>query len=123
MENKFLDNKIVLKYCPDYFRIINEEFSELDLMTDKVIQIYQNYIFTINIKDKAQVKKVTTLNSAVARYFDDREFKTLLTNVLVSLKVPKGTKDVVDIIVSTIIKEYEKYLEGFTRNLYIPRWI
>lgn len=123
MENKFLDNKIVLKYCPDYFRIINEEFSELDLMTDKIIQIYQNYIFTINIKDKAQVKRVTTLNSAVARYFDDREFKTLLTNVLVSLKVPKGTKDVVDIIVSTIITEYEKYLEGFTRNLYIPRWI
>ena len=123
MENKFLDNKIVLKYCPDYFRIINEEFSELDLMTDKIIQIYQNYIFTINIKDKAQVKRVTTLNSAVARYFDDREFKTLLTNVLVSLKVPKGTKDVVDIIVSTIISEYEKYLEGFTRNLYIPRWI
>lgn len=123
MENKFLDNKIVLRYCPDYFRIINEEFSELDLMTDKVIQIYQNYIFTINIKDKAQVKRVSTLNSAVARYFDDREFKTLLTNVLVSLKVPKGTKDVVDIIVSTIIKEYEKYLEGFTRNLYIPRWI
>lgn len=123
MENKFLDNKIILKYCPDYFRIINEEFSELDLMSDKVIQIYQNYIFTINIKDKVQVKRVSTLNSAVARYFDDRDFKTLLTNALVSLKVPKGSKDVVDIIVSTIIKEYEKYLDGFTRNLYIPRWI
>ncbi len=123
MENKFLDNKVVLKYCPDYYRIINEEFSELDLMSDKIISIYQDFIFTINIKDKAQIKLVSELNSAVARYFDDREFKTLLTNVLVSLKVPKGTPDVMAIIIDTIIKEYRKYLEGFTRNLYIPRWI
>ena len=27
MENRFLGNKIVLNYCKDYYRIINEEFS------------------------------------------------------------------------------------------------
>ena len=32
MENRYLENKIVLKYCKDYYRIINEEFSELDRM-------------------------------------------------------------------------------------------
>lgn len=123
MENSFLTNKVVLKYCPDYFRIINEEFNEFDLMTDKVIQIYQTYIFSIDIRNKSQVKKITDLNRAIVRYFDDREFKTLLTTTLSTLKVPKGTKDVMSIVVSTIIKEYDRYMEGFTRNLYIPRWI
>ena len=50
MENRFLENKIIIKYCKDYFRIINEEFSELDFMSDKIIQVYQNYIFSINTR-------------------------------------------------------------------------
>jgi hypothetical protein len=123
MENKYLENKIVLKYCKDYYRIINEEFSELDYMSDKVIHIYQSYIFSINIKSKGEIKKATDLNTAVVRYFDDREFRTILNNFLSSLKVSKKETNVMAYIAESIIKEYEKYMEGFTRNLYIPRWI
>ena len=123
MKNSYLDNKVVLKYCPDYYRIIHEEFSELDYMTDKIITIFQSYIFRIDITDKSALKKVGMLNKAVARYIDDREFKTLLTSALTSLKVSKKETDVIGIIVKTIIDEYKKYMEGFTRNLYIPRWI
>lgn len=123
MENSFLNNKIVLKYCPDYYRIINEEFNELDYLTDKVIGIYQTYIFSINVSNKQELKIVNNLNKAVARYIDDREFKTLLNNFLMSLKVSKKETDVVGFIAKSIISEYEKYMEGFTRNLYIPRWI
>ena len=123
MKNSYLDNKVVLKYCPDYYRIINEEFIELDYMTDKIITIFQSYIFKIDITDKAALKKVSTFNNAVARYIDDREFKTLLTSSLTSLKVSKKETDVIGVIVKTIIDEYKKYMEGFTRNLYIPRWI
>ena len=123
MKNSYLDNKVVLKYCPDYYRIINEEFSELDYMTDKIITIFQTYIFKINIKDKNELKRVSNLNKAVLRYIDDREFKTMLTNALTSLKVSKRETDVIGVIVKTILAEYDKYMEGFTINLYIPRWI
>ncbi len=123
MKNSYLDNKVILKYCPDYYRIINEEFTELDYMTDKIITIFQTYIFKINIKDKNELKRVSNLNKAVARYIDDREFKTMLTNTLTSLKVSKKETDVIGVIVKTILAEYDKYMEGFTRNLYIPRWI
>ncbi len=123
MENRFLNNKIILKYCPDYFRIINEEFNELDYMTDKVIGIYQSYIFSVNVNNKADLKLVNTLNKAIARYIDDREFKTILNNFLVSLKVSKSETDVIGYIAKKIISEYEKYMEGWTRNLYIPRWV
>ena len=123
MENRFLDNKIVLKYCRDYYRIINEEFSELDFMSDKVIHIYQSFIFSINKRNKLELKKASDLNKAIARYFDDREFKTLLNNFLSALKVSKKETNVIAYIATAIIKEYDKYMEGFTRNLYIPRWI
>lgn len=123
MQNRFLDNKVVLKYCPDYYRIINEEFNELDYMSDKIIQVFQQYIFSIDIRNKNDIKKISSLNKAIVRYFDDREFKTILTNFLLALKVPKGTKDVVSIIVDNIIEQHLKYMEGFTRNIYIPRWI
>lgn len=123
MKNKYLDNKVILKYCPDYYRIINEEFSELDYMTDKIITIFQSYIFKVNIKEKAELKKVNDLNKAVVRYIDDREFKTMLINALTSLKVSKKETDVIGVIVKTILNEYSKYMDGFTRNLYIPRWI
>ena len=123
MENRYLNNKIVLKYCNDYYRIINEEFSEQDYMSDKIIQIYQSYIFSINVKSKSERKSVTDLDKAVARYFDDREFRTLLNNFLASLKVSKKETNLMAYIANAIIKEYDKYMEGFTRNLYIPRWI
>lgn len=123
MKNEYLDNKVVLKYCKDYYRIINEEFNELDYMSDKVIEVYQSFIFSINIKNKADLKKIKDLNDAVARYFDDREFKTILTNFLVSLKISKKETDVIGVIANAIINEFKKYTEGYTRNLYIPKWI
>ncbi|MBR4178500.1 MAG: hypothetical protein IKR57_04045 [Bacilli bacterium] len=123
MENRFLENKIVLKYCKDYYRIINEEFGELDLLSDKVIQIYQSFIFSINARKKEELKKATDLNKTVVRYFDDREFKTIMNNFLTTLKVSKKETNVIGFIAGEMIKEYDKYMEGFTRNLYIPRWI
>ena len=72
MQNRFLDNKVVLKYCPDYYRIINEEFNELDYMSDKIIQVFQQYIFSIDIRNKNDIKKISSLNKAIVRYFDDK---------------------------------------------------
>lgn len=123
MENRYLSNKIVIKYCPDYYRIINEEFNDLDYMSDKIIQIYQKYIFSVDTSKMSTLNKLTVFNDAIAKYFDDREFKKIITNILVSFKVPKNCENVINEIVKVILKEYNKYLDGYTRNLYIPRWL
>lgn len=123
MENSYLDNKIILKYCKDYYRLINEEFSELDYISDKIIQVFQSFIFSVNIKSKQEMKKVTVINDAVARYFDDVEFKKILTNYLIGLKVSKKEENVISFIADRIISEYEKYKEGYTRNLYTAKWV
>ena len=123
MQNSFLNNKIVLKCCKDYYRIINEEFKEYDYMTDKVIGVYQSYIFSIDVNKSNELKSISNLNKAVARYIDDREFKTLLNKQLETLKISKNEINIMEYIAKYIIKEYDKYMEGFTRNLYIPKWI
>lgn len=123
MQNDYLDNKIVLKYCPNYYRLINEEFSELDIMSDKVIQVLQSFIFKIDVKNKSDLEMVSNLDKALTRYFDDREFKTYLTSELIALKVSKKETDLMRYIAKSIIRSYEKYIEGFTRNLYISKWI
>ena len=123
MQNEYLDNKIILKYCPNYYRIINEEFFDSDFISDKVIQVLQAFIFSVGIKNKTDLKKVSQLDKALVRYFDDREFKTYLTNHLIALKVSKKEPDIMRFIAESIIKAYEKYLEGYTRNLYIAKWI
>ena len=34
MENEYLDNKVILKYCKDYYRIINSSLSFIS--TEKI---------------------------------------------------------------------------------------
>ena len=123
MENSFLKNKIIIRYCPDYYRIINERFSSLDYMSDKVIKVYQTYIFSVEPRNRSELKRAISLNSAIVKYFDDRDFRIILSDSLKSLKVPKGATDVINRIVNMILDSYARYMEGYTRNLYIPKWI
>ena len=48
MQNRFLDNKVVLKYCPDYYRIINEEFNEAEYNIDEVGFNAEEFIFNVS---------------------------------------------------------------------------
>lgn len=123
MENSFLSNKIIIKYCKDYFKIINEKFSKNDNISSKVILIYQAYIFSINPKNKIELKKISLLNDAVKRYFDDREFRTHLSSIIKALRLPEDKNKIIKYFADTIIVSYKKYLDGYTRNLYIPKWI
>ena len=38
-------NKIILKHCPNFYKIINFEFLEEDSISAKLIGIYENFIF------------------------------------------------------------------------------
>lgn len=38
-------NKLVLEMCPNFYRIINFEYFEEDLVSGKLIKIYEDFIF------------------------------------------------------------------------------
>lgn len=118
-----LKNKEILKYCPDYYKIINNDILEDDPVSIKLIQVLQEYIFGIDITNETQIKLVKKFNEALNKYFDDGEFKKELINTISTLRIKVGTDNVLEFIVKKIIESYDKYLEYYTRNLYIPRWI
>ena len=51
-------NKEVLKFCPNFYNIINFDFTEEDLISEKLIKLYQKYIFNININNEAEINRI-----------------------------------------------------------------
>lgn len=123
MKNSYLYNKKLLEYCPNFDKIINADFYEDDQITKKIIKIYEDFIFSVDLKDEAKVKKMANLDMLVAKYLDDYNFRKELQKSLAEIKVSSKIKDIVDYIVTTLISIFEAYKEGYTRKIYIPRWI
>lgn len=118
-----IKNLEILRYCPDYYKIIEHEIMENDTVSTKIIQIFQEYTFSIDINNKEQVDLLKKLTNAINKFFEDSEFKKEITNLMATLRIKVGTNNVFEFISKKIVEAYDKYLEFYTRNLYIPRWI
>ena len=118
-----LKNLEVLKYCPEYYDIVDEEIMEGDTVSIKIIQVFQEYTFSIDISNEKQIKLLKELTIAVKKYFEDGEFKKEIVNLMATLRIKVGISNVFEFISEKIVESYNKYCEFYTRNLYIPRWI
>lgn len=115
-------NKQVLRHCPNFYRIVNFEYLEDDKLSEKLIDVYQEYVFKININDKKEISKVEQLDSILSKYIDDYIFRKELKAEMKKIRVRKD-EDILTAIVNWIIKVFDNYEEGFTRNIYFSRWI
>mgnify|MGYP004644110177 CR=1 FL=1 len=111
-------NKNILKYCPNFYKIINFEIIEGDYITNKLIQIYQDYIFN----EENDLEDVTKLDFALNKYLEDYYFRKEMRRGLMEIRVKKD-HDIIKSIVSSIINLSENYEMGYTRNIYFARWI
>ena len=100
-----------------------DPFYDDDTITPKIIKIYRKFIFSIDINNKEQLNKIIKLDSILASYFDDYDLRKKLNVSLKKMKVKKSEENVLNTIVDNIINLYDKYIEDYTRNIYIPRWI
>ena len=116
-------NLEILKYCPDYYNILEEEIMNNDVVSTKIIQIFQEYTFSVDVNNKEQIDLLKSLSSAVKKYFEDGEFKKEIVNLMSSLRIKVGVNNVFEFISQKIVETYDRYCEFYTRNLYIPRWI
>jgi len=115
-------NKIILKNCPNFYKIKNYEFGEDDYITLKIIGIYEDYIFNIDEKNIEEIEKVKELDNILSKYIDDYTFRKEIKSGLMNLKIKRGS-NIVDIITDSIISLYNNYEDGYTRNIYFSRWI
>lgn len=116
-------NKIILKHCPNFYRIINFEYFEDDYLSERLINIYEEFIFNIDIDNKIDIKIVSQIDKVLAKYIENYEFRKEMKYRLKQLKISKSTTDILKAIVEGIIRISNQYEEGATRKIYISRWI
>lgn len=115
-------NKQILKHCPNFYKIINFEYFDEDKLSEKLISVYEDFVFSVNPKDKKQVRLLEQLDTVLLKYIDDYFFRKELKSEMQRIKVRKNS-DVLNSIVEWIIKVYDNYEVGYTRNIYFSRWI
>jgi len=116
------NNREILNYCPNYYNIVNFDFREDDLISDKLINIYKNYVFSINIEDKEELKRVEELDRVLSNYVHDYLFRSTLQKEIITVKVKKDN-NILKSLVDIIIKIFSNYEEYTTRKIYISKWI
>ncbi|MBO4601117.1 MAG: hypothetical protein J5634_02655 [Bacilli bacterium] len=118
-----MSNKMVLNYCPNFHKIVNFDIDQDDQISRKLINIYQDYIFDIDLANVEETKLVNQIDNALSRYIDDYEFRKNLKESILKVKIKKGCTNILKAIVESIVSIFNNYEEYTTRNVYIARWI
>lgn len=116
-------NKLILNNCPNFYRIVNFDYFEDDYITEKLINIYESYIFNIDITNSDEVKTVKKIDYVLGKYIDDYLFRRKMQSEIVNVKVKRSCTDILLAVVESIITIFNRYEEETTRNIYISRWI
>lgn len=116
-------NKQVLEMCPNFYRIINFEYFEEDMVTEKLIKIYEDFIFKADIKKEEDAKMVKKIDYVLGKYIDDNLFRRKMQKEIFNVKVTRTYKNKLRTIVESIIAIFNHYEEDTTRSIYISRWI
>lgn len=116
-------NKLILNYCPNFYKIINFDLSDDDNITFKLLEIYKSYIFNIDIDNKEDVETAQKLDCVIEKYLDDYFFRKDMKNRLLNIKVRANSSNFIKSIVDGIIEAFDSYEMGYTRNIYFARWI
>ena len=93
-------NKQILAFCPNFYKILSFTPYEDDKISEKLIKLYQKYIFKIDINNPEDVESVKQLDHVVSKYIDDYLFR-----------------------IKSILRIFDNYEEYTTRVIYISRWI
>lgn len=117
------DNKQILKYCPNYYKIINFNPMSGDELSTRIINMYKDYIFKININCEEEVNQIKELDSAINKYINDFSFRSEIERQIKTTKIKNDCKDIIKFLVDLILKVFAQYEDYTTRVIYISRWI
>lgn len=115
-------NREVLKHCPHFYTIINFEYYSDDVVSEKLIDIYQRYIFAADITKTDVIEKIEKLDAALNRYISDYCFREQAKSDIMNVKVRRG-ESILESIVSAIIGFFDSYQRIYTRKVPVTRWI
>lgn len=115
-------NKLILNHCPNFYKIINFDFFEGDYISEKLVEIYKNFIFDIDLDNEDDIYMVEQIDFVVNKYIEDYYFRKEMQRSMMNIRVKKSSQLVRD-IAQSIINCFDSYENGYTRNIYFARWI
>ncbi|HBA37229.1 MAG TPA: hypothetical protein DCY94_00770 [Firmicutes bacterium] len=115
-------NREVLTHCPHFYTIINFEYYNNDIISEKLIDIYEKFIFSVDISIPENVLKIEKLDDVLFKYIEDYCFREQIQKDILKIKVRRG-ENVLDTIVSAVISFFENYDKIRTRRVQVTRWI
>ena len=117
-----VNNREILKYCPNYYDIVNFDFEDGDAISEKLVNIYKSYIFSVNLDDMEEKDRAEEIDRVLSNYIHDYLFRSTLQKEIVTVRVKKDN-NIIKNIVDAIIKIFFSYEEYTTRKIYISKWI
>lgn len=118
-----MSNQEVLNYCPNFNRIINYKYNGDDLITDKLIAIYRDFIFKADLSNNEDIKMVKNIDYVLNKYTEDYLFRKEMKHEIVNIKIKKSCSDILRAIVMNILNIFDNYLFNTTRKITLAKWI
>ncbi|MDD2238564.1 MAG: hypothetical protein PHH51_01595 [Bacilli bacterium] len=115
-------NKLIINYCPNFYKIINFDFFEDDYISKKLVAIYKDFIFDIDLYNEDDIYMIKQMDLVVNKYIEDYYFRKEMQRSMLNIRVKKSSQLVRD-IAQSIINCFDSYENGYTRNIYFARWI
>jgi len=115
-------NKVILEHCPNFYKIINFDFFDDDYISQKLIQIYKDFIFAIDHENKADLKLVEQIDFVINKYIEDYYFRKEMQKGMAGIRIKK-TEDMMRSIVQGVIECFDSYEMSYTRTIYFARWL
>ncbi len=118
-----MSSKDLLNYCPNYKEIIDFKDKSSDVITLKLISIYQDFVFKANLNDSKDIKMIKEFDYVLNKYRVDYLFRKELKSEIINVKIKKSCQDVLRAIVESVLNIFNNYLFNTTRKIKIARWI
>lgn len=115
-------NREVLKHCPHFYTIVNFEYYSDDIISEKLIDVYEKYIFSTDITQLENQKKIKKLDNVLYKYINDYCFREQIKCDIMKIKVQRG-ENLLDVIVSAILRLSDNYERLSSRKVMMTRWI
>lgn len=117
-----IKNKQIIKNCPNFYKIINFEYYEDDIITEKLMVIYKKFIFSADINNEEEIEKVRQIDQLLNKYINDYNFRREMKISLPKIEI-KRSNNLLLSVVNGLLNIFDAYQEGTTQRIYISKWI
>lgn len=115
-------NREILKHCPHFYTIINFEYYSDDVISEKLIDFYEKYIFSCDLSSSENVYKVEQLDKTLYKYISDNAFRMQIKKDIENINI-KNSDNLIDSIVTFIINSLYNYEKTKYKRVQMTRWI